>query len=67
MLYLLCPTNPGVLIPPPMVPARVVNRMPQGVSPLYSRLTIITPLQRGATAAMHSQHPHVVIGSCITL
>ncbi len=67
VLYLPCPTNPGVLKPPPIVPASVVNFMPQGVSPVYSRLTVIIPLHMGRTAAIHSQQPQVVMGSLTML
>ena len=49
------------------VNARVVNFIPQGVSPVYSRFTVITPLLKGRTAAMHSQQPQVVIGSLTRL
>src|SRR4030067_3800737 len=63
MLYLLCPTKPGVTAPPPTEPARVVNFIPQGDITVKSRLTVITPLHIGRTAAIHSQHPQVVIGS----
>ena len=63
MLNLEWPTKPGDEAPPPMTPARVVNFMPQGVSPAYSRLTVMTPLQEGSMAAMASQQPQVVMGS----
>ena len=43
-------------------PARVLKGMPMGVSPGYSRLTIITPLASGTMARIHSKHPQLVMG-----
>ena len=59
--------NPGVWLPPPTVPARVENFIPHGVISGYSLFTIIIPPVEGSTAAIHSKHPHDVIGSIIIL
>ena len=50
-------------MPPPICPARVENFMPTGVIPWKSRSTIITPFASGTIPAIHSKHPHEVMGS----
>ena len=67
MLYLLCPRKPGTCAPPPTEPARLVNFMPHGVMSVKSLSTVIMALHIGRMAAMHSQHPHVVMGSTMRL
>ena len=59
--------NPGVCCPPPTVPARVENFIPQGVISACSLFTIIIPPVEGSIAAIHSKHPQEVIGSVIIL
>jgi hypothetical protein len=54
--------KPGVWMPPPIWPASVENFIPAGVMPLYSRLTIITPLHSGRRATTASKQPQLVIG-----
>ena len=68
ILYLPCPTKPGVLRPPPMVPARVVNFIPQGVIPgviaVYGHDSIAHRQHRGdtfaATAGGHRVMHHAI-------
>ena len=59
------PMNPGVCCPPPVISASEENVMPTGVSPAYSRSTIMMPPVPGRMHAMHSKQPHEVIGSVI--
>ena len=63
MYALPTPMNPGVCCPPPVMFASVENFMPAGVSPVYSRFTIMTPLQSGSSATMASKHPQLVMGN----
>ena len=56
------PMKPGTCWPPPVMFANVENFMPAGVSPVYSRLTIMTPLASGSNATMASKQPQLVIG-----
>ena len=49
-------------MPPPAMPASVLNVMPPGVMLVSSRLTTITPLASGISITMHSKQPQAVIG-----
>ena len=60
------PAKPGVWAPPPMVPARVEKDIPQGVSPVNSRFTTMTPFTSGRTTAMHSKQPQQVMGNSMS-
>ena len=52
-------------MPPPAIPANVLNVIPEGVMLASSRFTTITPFASGISITIHSKQPQAVMGFSI--